>query len=195
MFVRCRKGQEIWSPDAVGDYWFSVRSGAARLCAVLPSGRRQILDLLLPNDFFVSIDKETGLLSLEAVVEGSLLACYPRSQVEALADRDPAIARNIRKMSLQTISRLHQQMLIIGQSTSTKKVGSFLLSMSERLDNRRTESIALPMTRYDIADYLAISVETVSRALTELKRRGAIALDGTRNITIRDPEALEPGYE
>jgi CRP/FNR family nitrogen fixation transcriptional regulator len=82
-------------------------------------------------------------------------------------------------------------MLIIGRTTSTKKVGSFLLSMSERLDRRRTERIVLPMTRYDIADYLAISVETVSRALTELKRRGAISLDGTRLLTIHDPDALE----
>jgi DNA-binding transcriptional MocR family regulator len=83
--------------------------------------------------------------------------------------------------------------MILGRITAQEKVGSFILAMADRLSNGRSDRVTLPISRYDIADYLAVSVETVSRALSELKHRGLIRFTGTRVIQIIDREALEDG--
>jgi CRP/FNR family transcriptional regulator, nitrogen fixation regulation protein len=82
---------------------------------------------------------------------------------------------------------------MLGRITALEKVGSFILEMATRLSRERGNSIALPMSRYDIADYLAVSVETVSRALTYLKQRGVIKLSGARLVWIVDRDALKEG--
>ena len=84
-------------------------------------------------------------------------------------------------------------MLILGRATAQEKVGSFLIEMAERLSGA-TDAVALPMSRYDIADYLALSVETVSRALTDLRHRKAIVLTGAHHVKILDRGALENGF-
>jgi CRP-like cAMP-binding protein len=160
---------------------------------VRPSGRRQIVGLLLPGDLFGFPSRGEYAFSVEAVVEGTLVACYPRRRLEALADTDPAIAREIREMAFESVSRLQEQVFILGRTTALKKVGSFLLKLSERLSDGIADRIVLPMSRYDIADYLGLSVETVSRCLTGLKERGIIKLTGPRRVTIVDREALEEG--
>jgi CRP/FNR family nitrogen fixation transcriptional regulator len=83
--------------------------------------------------------------------------------------------------------------MILGRITAQEKVGSFILAMADRLSNGHSDRVTLPISRYDIADYLAVSVETVSRALSELKQRGLIRFTGTRVIQIIDREALEDG--
>jgi hypothetical protein len=91
------------------------------------------------------------------------------------------------------MARLQAQLLTLGRITATEKVGSFLLALAERLPDRTSSSVVLPISRYDMADCLAMSVETVSRAITDLKHRGAIELSGTRAVRIADPEALGGG--
>ena len=94
-------------------------------------------------------------------------------------------------LALDAISRLRSQLLIVARLTATEKVGGFLLAMSGRLSVGPRDVVILPISRYDIADYLAISVETVSRSLTELRRSGLIAFTGTRRVRIIDRNALE----
>jgi CRP-like cAMP-binding protein len=94
-------------------------------------------------------------------------------------------------MAFDAILRLEEQLLIVGHMRSAEKVGAFLLKMAERLSGSSVDSVSLPMSRYDIADYLAVSVETVSRALTGLKHRGAITFVGTRQVRIVDRRSLE----
>jgi CRP/FNR family nitrogen fixation transcriptional regulator len=94
-------------------------------------------------------------------------------------------------LAFEAISRSQAQLLIVGRLTATEKVGGFLLAMSGRLSVGPADVVALPISRYDIADYLAISVETVSRSLTELRRRGLIAFTGTRRVRIIDRNSLE----
>lgn len=89
------------------------------------------------------------------------------------------------------MARLQAQILTLGRTTAKAKVGSFLLSMAERLSADPTDAVLLPISREDIADYLALSVETVSRSLTQLKRCGVIRLLGMRRIKIVDREAIE----
>ena len=93
------------------------------------------------------------------------------------------------------MSRLHALILNLGRTTAEEKVGHFLVKMADRLAGGPADKLVLPMSREDIADYLALSVETVSRSLTQLKRRGVIRLIGTREIRILDRSAFAKGDE
>src|SRR6202011_3349399 len=150
---------------------------------------RQILDLTLPQDFFfVSDSKRDG--TIEAGVDETVLARYPRARIEQLAERDPLFARELREVALQSLARSQGQLQILGGITAFEKVGSFLLSLDGRGSEKRGE-VELPVSRYDIADYLAVSVETVCRAITDLQHRGVIALAGKRTVKIVNRGALE----
>jgi len=162
------------------------RLGVSRRFAVHPDGRRQITDFLLPGDLFgFAGGHQHHLFSVEALTK-SVVACYPRRRVEMLASCDPLIAQLIRQNPFDAMSRPQAQLRILGRTRAPEKVGSFLLDMATRCACGPTDKLVLPMSRYDIADYLALSVETVSRAMTDLQQRGVIALTGTRRVTIVD---------
>jgi CRP-like cAMP-binding protein len=189
--VRYQAGEEIGhEPDHI-ERWYRIVSGVARKCVVLPNGRRQILDLLLAGDFFGVDSQPPQHCYCEAVVDSTFVACYARRDVEALTEADSRAAKAVRDLAFRAIERLQTQLLIRGRTTATAKVGSFLLNMEHRLSDQPAGAVELPMSRTDIADYLAISVETVSRALTGLRDRGAIQFSGARKLTIVDPVALE----
>jgi CRP/FNR family nitrogen fixation transcriptional regulator len=191
VIARRNRGEEIHRSDAADDHWYRVLAGVAKCYVVLPGGRRQILDLLLPNDFFGFTPRCGHYFSLEAVVNDTVVACYPRRRAEALADSDPSIGHEVREMMSDAVSRSQELLLILGRTTAREKVGSFLLKMMERCSKQPADRVLLPTSRYDIADYLALSVETVSRSLTELKHRGLIALAGPRRVQIVDRHGLE----
>jgi CRP/FNR family nitrogen fixation transcriptional regulator len=191
----CRRGQEICSQGRPADYWYCVMSGAARRYVIRLDGRRQIVDLLLPGDLFGFTSADEYDCTVEAIAEGTVVAAYPRKRVETLADSDPQLAREIRQVAFLALARLQAQLLILGRITALGKVSSFIVEMATRLSAGRGNTVALPMSRYDIADYLAVSVETVSRALTDLKHRGVIQLSGTRIVRIVDRDALEEGEQ
>jgi CRP/FNR family nitrogen fixation transcriptional regulator len=193
MITPFHRAQEICSQGRPADHWYYIVSGAARRCVIRLDGRRQIVDLLLPGDLFgFSVLNEYDS-TIEAIAEGTVVAAYPRRRVEMLADSNPQLAREIRQVAFAALSRLQAQLLILGRVTALEKVGSFILEMVSRLSAANSNSVALPMSRYDIADYLAVSVETVSRSLTDLKHRGVIKLAGTRIVMIVNRNALEDG--
>lgn len=185
-----RFGQTIYFQDQRADCWYRVLSGAARECVVNEDGRRQIVDFLLPGDVFGFSNSEARGLAAEIIAEPALLARYPRQRAEALAESDTAVARSIRQLAFQSIERLQRRALLLGCNSAVQKVSAFLLEMDARSGNIAHEPIALPMTRYDIADYLALRVETVSRTLTALRRQGAITLVDTRRVRIIDRRRL-----
>jgi CRP/FNR family transcriptional regulator, nitrogen fixation regulation protein len=187
------RGQEICGESRPAEHWHCIISGAARRCVLRVDGRRQIVGLLLPGDFFGFTAGDEYDYTVEAVVEGTVVASYPRRRVEMLADSDPQIARELRQVTFEALARLQAQLLTVGRITAVEKVSSFILEMARRLTHGRDESVALPISRYDIADYLAVSVETVSRSLTDLKQRGVIKFSGTRTLKIVDRDALEEG--
>ncbi len=193
--VSCHRGQEIYGPGDPVDEWYCVVSGLARISAVTAHGRRRIIDFLLPGDFFGMTAQDRHAMAVDVVIDGTRIARLPRRGVEMIANADPEVGRMLREMAFKAVSRLQARILILGRTTAIEKVGAFLVEMSERLPDRSAEVIALPMTRYDIADYLAISVETVSRALTDLKHSGTIRLSGTRQVRIVDRNALAEGSD
>jgi CRP/FNR family transcriptional regulator, nitrogen fixation regulation protein len=190
---KCHRGQEICSQGQPAEYWYRVTSGTARRCVAQPDGRRQIVELLLPGDFFGFTALTEYDSTVEAVAEGTIVASYPRRRVEMLAEADPQLSREILQVTFEALSRLQAQLMILGRITATEKVSSFLLKMAGRLSDQTPDHVDLPISRYDIADYLGLSVETVSRSLTSLKNRGLIVLSGPRSVRIIDRDALEEG--
>jgi CRP-like cAMP-binding protein len=187
VITRCRRGQEIGRRR---DHFYRIVSGAARKCALMADGRRQVLDFLLPGDFFgFARSSEHHFFVIEAMIEGTAVARYSRRCLERLAATDPQVAARIREIAFETISRLERRILALGRMTALE-VGSFLLEMADR-SSGKTEEAVLPMSRYDIADYLALAVETVSRALTDLKHCGAITIVDIHRVKILDRRALE----
>jgi CRP-like cAMP-binding protein len=186
-----RRGEEIYSSEDPAEQWYCIVSGLARKCAVSAAGRRRIVDFLLPGDFFGFTAREEHVFTVEAVVDGTTVARYPRRRVETIANADPELALLIREAAFEAISRLQARVVMIGRTTARRKVSAFIVEMAQRLSDGSDRVIVLPMSRYDIADYLALAVETVSRAITDLKECGAITVSGKRQITIIDRGALE----
>jgi len=187
--MACNRGQEIPNNPGPAGHWYYVITGAVRRCAVRSDGRRQIVDLMLPRDFFFVSDSQDEA-TIEAIAEETVLASYPGQRVELLAERDAGFARELREVAFQSLTRSQAQLLILGRFTALEKVGSFLLSLDGRASDASGQ-VVLPVSRYDIADYLAVSVETVCRALTDLRHRGVITLAGKRTVKILNRSALE----
>jgi CRP/FNR family nitrogen fixation transcriptional regulator len=188
--MACNRGQEIPNNPGPAGHWYYVITGAVRRCAIRADGRRQIVDLMLPQDFFFVSDSQSEA-TIEAIAEDTVLASYPSQRVELLAEREPQFARELREVAFQCVTRSQAQLLILGGLTALEKVGSFLLSLDRRGTNARSGQVVLPVSRYDIADYLAVSVETVCRSLTDLRQRGVITLADKRTVKILNRSALE----
>jgi len=193
--VPCHRRQEICRQGHPANTWYCVLAGAALRCVIKSDGRRQVVDLLFPGDFFGLTACAEYDYTVEAAANCTIVAGYPSKRVEAHADSNPQLARELRQIALDGMVRLQEQLLILGRITAQEKVGSFILAIADRLSNGRSDRVTLPISRYDIADYLAVSVETVSRALSELKQRGLIRFAGIRIIQIVDREALEDGED
>ena len=183
--------QPVYRYNDPAQYWFRVVAGAARKAALSGDGRRHIVDFLLPGDFFGFCPSNGHHFCVEATVAGTLVARYPRRSAEQLADSDPDVARHIRQATFESIARLQRRMLTLAGSSALEKVSAFLLEMADRTGVEGTRWICLPMSRSDIADYLAMAIETVSRTLTELRARRAITYRAARRVQICDREVLE----
>jgi CRP/FNR family nitrogen fixation transcriptional regulator len=185
------KAEAICSEANPADHWYCVVAGAARKYTLLRDGRRRIIDFLLPGDYFGFRERHCEFTATDSVLDGTVIARYPRREVEAAADQDPTLGREIRDIMLDAMSRSHARLLILGRVRSIEKVGAFLSEMAERGCDTHEQTIVLPMSRYDIADYLALSVETVSRALSRLRRERAIRFVDKHRISILDRRLLE----
>jgi CRP/FNR family transcriptional regulator, nitrogen fixation regulation protein len=189
--IRCKTGDTIYHCRDSAEYWYRMVAGAGRNCALTSDGCRHIVDFLLPGDLFGFGTRDTHSFSVEAIVSDTVVARYPRYQAERLAESDPVVARLIREVAFESVTRLQKRMVILGRTSALEKVSSFLLEMADRCGSAQSNAVLLPMSRYDIADYLAIAVETVSRTLTELRERGLITFAGVRRIRICDRDSLE----
>jgi CRP/FNR family nitrogen fixation transcriptional regulator len=190
------RGQVVCAEAQSAACWFRLVTGVARRYVIRDDGRRQILDLLFPGDFFgFTADSNYGS-TVEAASAHAIVETYARSKVERLADADASISRALRQAAFQALAREQTQLLIIGGVRAVDKVASFLASIASREPTRGPNggdghTITLPVSRCDIADYLSLSVETVSRAMSELQRRRVIALCGGRSVRIINWHGLE----
>lgn len=181
--LKFRKGEIIYAQGDQAADWFQVISGTVRTCLLYPDGHRQLTGFYYGGDVF-GIDAEIYRSSAEAVTAVTLHRCC---KVLGAAQASDGVAET---SSLLQSALNHAQSCIslLGRRTANERVAAFLLATARRIGGSR--SLELPMTRADIADHLGLTIHTVSRTLSELARRGIIALDGPQSIAIRNPHVL-----
>jgi CRP/FNR family transcriptional regulator, nitrogen fixation regulation protein len=177
---------EIYGDQEQAKYLYKVVRGTVRSSKILEDGRRQIAAFYVPGDVFGLEWREHRTLSAEAVGLCKLLL-LKRSTVAALAERESEIARELWTLTAAELQRVQDHSLLLTKSALTRVAG-FLLEMAERFCNE--DEVELPMGRQDIADYLALTVETVSRSLTHLEDIAAIEMLSRRRIVLRNHAAL-----
>ena len=180
------RNAEIYGENEPADYLYKIISGAVRTYKVLNDGRRQIGSFYLPGDIFGLEVGEQHSFSAEAVADCKVLV-IKRSALVALAGRDNSVARQLWAMADGDLQRAQGHIMLLIK-TAQERVAGFLIEMSAR--NSGTSEVDLPMSRQDIADYLGLTIETVSRTLTQLENSGAIAVPTSRRIVLRSRGAL-----
>lgn len=181
-----QRNTEIFGEEETADYLYMVVEGAVRTYKVLNDGRRQISAFYLPGDIFgLEVGKE-HTCSAEAISDSSIVLMR-RSTLLALAEKDGDVARKLWEVAVQELGRAHDHALLLIKSAQ-ERIVAFLLEMAERLHD--ATSFQLPMSRQDIADYLGLTIETVSRSFTQLEAASAIELPASRHIILRNRFAL-----
>jgi CRP/FNR family transcriptional regulator, nitrogen fixation regulation protein len=177
---------EIFGEDEPAEYVYKFVTGAVRTYKILNDGRRQISGFYLPGDIFgLEIGKEHRF-SAEAI-NGVTVLVVRRSAIVSLAECDCGAARELWAFTGRELKRAQEHMLLLVKSAQ-QRVASFLLEMSKRL--AATDAIELPMSRQDIADYLGLTIETVSRTMTQLVSEQAIVLPTSRRIVLGNTGAF-----
>jgi CRP/FNR family transcriptional regulator, nitrogen fixation regulation protein len=183
-----RRNEEVFGQGETADYVYRVVSGAVRTIRFSSDGRRQILNFYLPGDVFGLECGKHHTLSAEAVADADL-SLVRRSLIDTAATQDAAAARALIAMMQRQLQNAQEHALVLGRKGAGERVAAFLLQLADRVTVQC--EIDLPMSRADIADYLALTIETVSRAFTQMERDHTIALPSSRHVVVRDRCALE----
>ena len=182
-----RKDEEIYGEDEPAEYVYQVIRGAVRTYKLLSDGRRQIGTFLLPGDIFGLESSMTHRLAAEAIIDTTVRLVKRRS-LEQAAGTDVQVARKLWTMTAGELRHAEDHMLLLGRKSAMERVANFLLEMDRRL--AVAGLMALPMCRRDIGDYLGLTLETVSRALSQLHGEGVLGFSGARQIVLRNRQRL-----
>jgi CRP/FNR family transcriptional regulator, nitrogen fixation regulation protein len=177
---------EIFGEGEPADYLYKVLSGTVRTYRVLCDGRRQIGAFYFAGDIFGLEAGSDHQFSAEAISDAQVLV-IKRSALVGLANRDGEVARQLWSFTARELQRAQDHVLLLIKNAQ-QRVATFLLEMAER--SAESGAFELPMSRQDIADYLGLTIETVSRALTQLEIEATIALPTSRRVVLRSREAL-----
>ena len=177
---------EIFGENEPADYLYKVVSGSVRTYKILSDGRRQIGGFYQVGDIFGLEFADAHTLSAEAITDAKVLV-IKRSMLAALAERDATIGRELYALTAGELRRAQERILLLIKSAQ-ERVASFLLEMAARATPGN--AIELPMSRQDIADYLGLTIETVSRTLTSLESAATIEVPSSRRIVLRNRVAL-----
>jgi CRP/FNR family transcriptional regulator len=171
---------------------YNVISGVLRLSKLLPDGRRQVTGFMFPGDFLGITLEDEHAFTVEAVT-GSELCRFSRAQFEDFLLSHSKLERRLYTLAAHELAAARQQLVLLGRKTASERLASFILELSNRQGRSGTDDtvVELPMSRTDIADYLGLRIETVSREFTVLKTTGLIRLLGTHELRILDRHALQ----
>lgn len=170
---------------------FSLTSGMLRLFTLLPDGRRQISGFLYPGDYLGLADDEVYSQTAEAVVP-SALCSFTVSSMDALMLKHPALKDRLYVMTREALRQSRDNQLVLGRLAPVEKLASFLLVLSVQAERSGVSSnpLLLLMNRTDIADYLGLTIETISRCFTKLRVQGLIELPDANTVTILSQRSL-----
>jgi CRP-like cAMP-binding protein len=180
------RNAEVYGEGETSDYVYKVISGTVRTYRVLSDGRRQISAFHLPGDVFGIEFGEEHSCSAEAVVDSSILIVR-RSLMFKMAERNSEVARRLWSLTATELRRSQQHAMLLIKSAQ-ERLAAFLLEMAARLSVKG--AVELPMSRQDIADHLGLTIETVSRTLTQLAGSSVIELLASRRIVLRNRATL-----
>jgi CRP/FNR family transcriptional regulator, nitrogen fixation regulation protein len=172
------KGTEVFAEAETAEYVYQILSGAVRTFAVLPDGRRQIGAFYLPGDVFGIENGDVHRLTAEAIVDTKVLVAK-RNTVLGESEESLTLSRELLKLVTKSLHHAESRLMVLGRQTAIERVAAFLIEMDRRLQSPAT--IVLPMKRRDIADYLGLTVESVSRALSIFEREGLLSFQGHLN--------------
>lgn len=189
--VDVETSRSIFEEAEPAEHVFNVTSGAVKIYKLLPDGRRQITGFLFPGDFLGLTHKESYAYTAEALAPTGLCR-FPRRKLEALLDELPKLEQRLLGIASHELAAAQEQMVLLGRKSARERVVSFLLMLSAAEARRGLPNnpVPVPMNRSDIADYLGLTIETVSRTLTQLKSQGLIQLLDEKLIRLAKPEAL-----
>lgn len=180
----------IWSGDKM-EFVGSVVSGIASLCQTMEDGRTQMVGLLLPSDFVGRPGRDGAAYDVTATTD-LVMCCFRKAPFEKMMNDTPHIAQRLLEMTLDELDAAREWMLVLGRKTAREKIASLLSILARRnagltLEAPQGETVFdLPLTREAMADYLGLTLETVSRQISALKRDGVIVLKGKRHVTVPD---------
>lgn len=180
------RNAEIYGEGEDAEYVYKVLSGAVRTYKVLSDGRRQVTAFYLPGDVFGIESGSERTNSAEAIDKATILVVR-RSALFNIAEGDSEVARQLWSVTAAELRRSQNHALLLIK-TAKERIAAFLLDMAERLAGNGF--VELPMSRQDIADYLGLTIETVSRTLTSLSEGSTIQIVASRRIVLRNPSRL-----
>ena len=189
---RLEPGQPIFHEGDPVRRVFMLANGSLKIYTLLADGRRQITGFMFPGDFLgISIDDEYAFTA-EALV-GSELWWFTRDAFDRFVDDNPKVERELYRLAAHELAAAQSQMVLLGRKTAAERLASFFLSLIKRQElvaGEKQAAFDLPMNRLDIADYLGLTKETVSRMLAELRNRKLIRLASQDRIEIIDRAGL-----
>src|SRR5690554_1353209 len=184
----------VWSGDRM-DFVASVVSGIATLTQTMEDGRRQMVGLLLPSDFVGRPGRETAAYDVTATTD-LVMCCFRKKPFEDVMMSTPNVGQRLLEMTLDELDAAREWMLLLGRKTAREKIASLITIIARRdvsLSAQRhagTVVVDLPLTREAMSEYLGLTLETVSRQISALRRDGIIEIEGKRHITIPDFDRL-----
>lgn len=183
----------VWSGDPM-DFVGSVVTGIATLTQTMEDGRRQMVGLLLPSDFVGRPGRAAAAYDVTAATD-LVMCCFRKKPFEDLMARTPHLAQRLLEMTLDELDSAREWMLLLGRKTAREKIASLIAIIARREAAAGADggglTVDLPLTREAMADYLGLTIETVSRQITALRRDKVIVLEGKRHVTIPDLDALQ----
>lgn len=174
------------------EFVYEVLEGVVCCYCLLADGRRQVLSFSFPGDLLGLVQGDTHRYSTEALC-AVRLRCIPRSALLKTAVERPELGQKLLQFATSRLAVMQDHFVMLGRKSALEKVASFLLALADHAGARDdgTATLELPMTRADIADYLGLTLETVSRTLTKLKVAGAIDLPQPHKVMVRNMSQLE----
>lgn len=193
--VRCHThlpgNYSVFREGDAADHLYSISTGAVKLYKLLSDGRRQIIGFLFSGDMFGLGLDGTYCYTAETLVP-SQLCRFTHRRLDTMLGEFPRLERKMYSMTVKDLVSAQEQMLLLGRKTAKEKVATFLFKLSRRAmqQNLPASPLTLPMSRADIADYLGLTIETVSRTFTQLKREGIIGLPDSGHVVLTDEDGL-----
>lgn len=183
--------QPIFDEAEPADFVYNVKDGAVKVYKLLADGRRQITGFLWTGDFLGLTHNESYAYSAEAL-SPTVLCRFPRQKFELLLADIPKLEQRLLGIASHELAAAQDQMMLLGRKSARERVVSFLLMLSDAAARRGRpgDPVSLPMTRADVGDYLGLTIETVSRTLSQLKTQGLIRLLDEKRIELEDIDEL-----